>query len=281
MLWETMIEYLKSWFVFPGLAWNWMAIGIALGIAFGAIWLLANWPPLFNKSFLKKPWFWAVAVFSAFFTLLAIVFVQLPLQYYSGKTLQHFWDLQTLNNWLYLAGIPTILLSGLVQEGAKMVPIVFWWWRSGKSIDPKLGLAIGALAGAGFGIFESTWAHSQTFMSGWTWAAVNYDAVQALLPFWERFWMVAMHISLSALVGYGLAKGKGWQFYLIAVGLHSAINYVVILYGKELLTLNQIEIYLAAAAALVMLAVLWLRWRKDKKEIGPVVVPDKPAEIDV
>jgi RsiW-degrading membrane proteinase PrsW (M82 family) len=271
-----MIEYLKSWFVFPGLTWHLMVIGIALGIVFGAMWLLSQWPPLF-----KKPWFWAVAVVSAFLTLLAITFVQIPLQYYLGEALQHFWSQATLMQWLLLAGIPTILLSGLVQEGAKMVPIVFWWWRSGKNIDPKMGMAIGALAGAGFAIFEATWAHSQVFMSGWTWAAVNYDAVQALLPFWDRFWAVALHIAASTLAGYGLAKGKGWQFYLIASVLHGAVNYIVLPYRKGMLTFNQVEIYLAAAAALVMLAVLWLRWRKDKKEIGPVVVPDKPAEIDV
>jgi RsiW-degrading membrane proteinase PrsW (M82 family) len=152
MLWETMQEFFKSWFIFPGLEAQLMLVGIGLALAFGAFWLITHWPPLF-----KRHWLWAVGVFSAFFTLLAVVYVQIPLQYYSGQALTNFWDDGTLMDWLLLAGLPTILLSGLVQEGAKMVPMVVWWRRSDRKIDPKLGLAIGAIAGAGFGIFEAFW----------------------------------------------------------------------------------------------------------------------------
>src|SRR4030042_736879 len=279
MLWETMIEYLKSWFNYPGLAWHWMLIGIGLAIFFGAIWLLSHWPPLF-----KKPWFWVVAIVSAFLTLLAVTFIQIPLQYWAGQALEHFFSQGTLMDWLLLVGIPMVLIAGLVQEGAKMVPMVFWWWRSGKNITPKMGLAIGAIAGVGYAIFETTWSHGQVFMSGWTWDSVSLYGYQAVLPFWERFWMVALHISISSLVGYGLAKGKGWQFYLLASVLHGLVNYVVVPYQKGMLTINQIEIYLAAAAALITLAVLWVRWRRKEEE--PEVPleslgPDKPVEIDI
>jgi RsiW-degrading membrane proteinase PrsW (M82 family) len=270
MLWESMVDCLKSWFSYPGLEWYLILVSIGLAIVFGAIWLLGHWPPL-----VKKPGLWVVAIVSAFLTMLAITFVQIPLQYYSGTALEHFWSQDTLLNWLLLAGLPMVLISGLVQEGAKMIPMVFWWWRSGKKLDPKMGLIIGALAGAGFGIFEAVQVHNQVFMSGWTWEAVNYDAVQALLPFWERFWTIALHIAVSALAGYGLAKGKGWQFYLLAAALHSLVNYIILPYRKGMLTTNQVEIYLAAAAALIMLAVLWLRWRKDKEE--PKVEPAEPA----
>ena len=125
-------------------------------------------------------------------------------------------------------------------------------------------------------------------MAGWTWSAVSSSGFQGLLPFWDRFWAVAMHIAVSALVGYGLAKGKGWQFYLIAAVLHAAVNYIVFPYRKAVLTSNQVEIYLAAAAALITLAVLWLRWRKDNEELQPTLIepaamaePDKPAGTDV
>ena len=46
---------------------------------------------------------------------------------------------------ILLFGIPQILLSGLVQEGAKLVPVVLYWRREGRSLDPKLGLAVGAV----------------------------------------------------------------------------------------------------------------------------------------
>jgi len=80
--------------------------------------------------------------------------------------LNHFWSQEILLNWILLAGIPSILLSGLVQEGSKLVPVVIWWWRSGRDIDPKLGLAIGAVAGLGLGVFEAVWAHNAIFASG-------------------------------------------------------------------------------------------------------------------
>jgi RsiW-degrading membrane proteinase PrsW (M82 family) len=271
MLWDTMYNFLKSWFDYSNLAWHFTLIGIVLAIVFGALWLLGYWPPLFKKS-----WFWAVAIVSAFLTLLAVVFVQIPLQYYIGQALGHFWNVNTLNDWLLLTYIPVVLIMALVQEGAKMVPMVFWWWRSGRNIDPRLGLAIGALAGAGFGIFEAVYEHNQVFIAGWTWNAIQQDAWQGILPFWDQLWMVAGHIAISAIAGYGLAKGKGWQFYLLASALHSILLYYRVLYSKGTLDITQVEVLLAGVATLITLAALWLRWRKQKEEEQPQ--PDRPAE---
>ncbi len=173
--------------------------------------------------------------------------------------------------WLMLAGIPAVLLSGLVQEGAKLVPVVAYWWRKGKSIDPKLGLAIGAVAGAGFGIFEAQWVHNTIFAAGWSWEAVQTDGVVALAPFWERFFAVAFHIAASALAGWGLARGWGWQFYLIASFLHGFLNYSAVALQSGLLSIIQLEIFAAVVAALVTAAALWLRWRK----------PAEPAEAEI
>jgi RsiW-degrading membrane proteinase PrsW (M82 family) len=275
MLWEEMSAYLKSWFHYPGLAANLLFISIALALAFGVIWLLVHWPPLF-----KKPWLWVVGIAAAFLTVMAGTFVQTPLRYYYIKAMEHFWDSATLSNWLLLTYIPIVLIMGLVQEGAKMLPIVFWWWWSGKKIDPKLGLAIGALAGAGFGIFQAVYAHNQVFTAGWTWNELQFGIWQGILPFWDQLWWVAGHIAISALAGYGLAKGKGWQFYLLASALHSILLYLKVLYSQGTLDITQVEVLLAGVVALITLLVLWLRWRKDKGELEPVV-PDKPAETVV
>jgi len=175
--------------------------------------------------------------------------------------------------WILLAGIPQILLSGLVQEGSKLVPVVAYWWRSGKNIDPKLGLAIGAVAGAGFAIFEAQWAHNLIFASGVTWEAVQTGGFMALLysGFWERFFTVAAHIAFSALAGYGLARGWGWQFYLIASFLHGLLNYSVVLLRAGLFTTLHAEIYIAVIAVLVTAWALWLRWRKRTATTEPAV----------
>jgi len=272
-MWEQMMAFLESFFIYPGLNWDLMLVGIGLGLVFGAIWLCGHWPPLF-----KKHWLWVVAVSSAFLALLAVVFVQIPLQHYTGVALNHFWSQEVLVTWLLLAGIPSILLSGLVQEGAKMLPMVFWWWRRGRNISPRLGLAIGAIAGAGFGIFEAVWVHGRMFAAGWTLSAIQTDGFLGITGFWERFFSVGFHIAASALVGYGLAKGKGWQFYLIAAVLHGLLNYGVLFLQKGYFTLVQLETYVAVVAVVVTAVVLLLRWRKGEEEEVETAGPAEPIE---
>ena len=249
---EYMVDFFLSWFA------NYSIIGVVLALVFGAIWFVTYW-----TSILKKPWAWAVLVGSAILSLAAVSFIQIPLQVLTGQALGHFWSQGVLMSWLLLAGIPQILLSGLVQEGSKLVPVVIWWWRKGRNIDPKLGLAIGAVAGAGLGIFEAMWAHNSIFAAGWTWEAVQTGGIMALAGFWERFFVVAFHMAVSGLAGYGLARGWGWQFYLLAVFLHSLLNYSTVLLRAGIITAVQLEIYAAVVALLITAGALWLRWRKS------------------
>ena len=259
---QQMAGFFTSAFSFPGLSWTLVLLAIAIGVFFGAIWLTPYRPPV-----VKRPGLWLVAIVSAFLTWTAIAFIQIPLQGWTGQILTHFWDQFTLLRWLLLAGIPSILLSGLVQEGAKLVPVGFYWWRNHWSFTPKFGLIAGAVSGAGFGVFEAIWVHNTIFASGWTWSMVETGGFLALLGFWERFFTVAFHTAVSALAGYGLAKRLGWQFYLIASFLHGATNYSVVLLQKGLLTSVQVEIYIGVLAIAVTALALWLRWHK-LEEIG-------------
>jgi len=259
---EQMVSFFVSGFVYPGILWNQVLLGIGLGIVFGAIWFAPYWIPI-----LKKPWAWAVLAAGAFLSWAAVAFIQIPLQIWAGQALNHFWSQEVLISWLLLAGIPGILLSGLVQEGSKLVPVVVYWWRKGKNIDPKLGLVIGAVAGLGLGIFEAVWVHNAIFASGWGWEVVQTEGLMALAGFWERFFAVAFHIAVSALAGYGLAKGWGWQFYLLASFLHALLNYSAILFHSGLFTVVHVEIYAAVVAVLVTAGALWLRWRKPAESV--------------
>jgi len=254
---EQMVGFFISWFVYPGILWSSVLLAIGLAVVFGAIWFAPYWTPV-----LKKPWAWAILAGSAVLSIVAVSFIQIPLQYWVGQALSQFWSQEVLVSWILLAGIPQILLSGLVQEGSKLVPVVVYWWRNGRNIDPKLGLAIGAVAGAGLGVFEAVWVHNTIFVSGWSWEAVQTGGVVALAPFWERFFAVAFHIAASALAGYGLARGWGWQFYLIAAFLHGLLNYSAALLRVGVFTVVQLEIYAAVVAVLVTAAALWLRWRR-------------------
>lgn len=263
---EQMVAYFISWFVYPGTPWTSLLLGIGLGMIFGAVWFIPYWTPV-----LKRPWAWAVLAGSAILSLAAVTFIQIPLQLWTGQTLNFFWSQATLMSWILLAGIPQVLYSGLVQEGSKLVPVVIYWWRKGRNIDPKLGLAIGAVAGLGFGIFEAVWAHNTVFSFGWSWSVVGTSGLVALAPFWERFFTVALHIAMSAIAGYGLAKGRGWQAYLLASFLHAFVNYSAVFFRSGLITVIQIEIFVAVWAVLVTAGALWLRWRK----------PGPPAEAEV
>jgi len=258
---EQMVDFLVSWFSAPTI-W-----GVCLAILFGAFWLAAYWPSLF-----KKPWLWAVLVGSAVLTLLAVTFIQMPLQTYTGEWFVDLFGVQGFQNHLLLMSILPVLISGLVQEGAKLVPVVVYWCRSARNIDPKVGLAIGAIAGAGFGIFEAQWAHNMIFNSGWEWASVQTGGFLALAGFWERFFTVAFHIAASALAGYGLAKGWGWQFYLLASVLHAIVNFGIVLLQAGAVTIIQVEIYFAVVALAVTVVVLWLRWRNTEEEEAMIEV---------
>lgn len=274
-MFQDSINLIKSFFIYPGLSLNYLLIGILLALAFAAVWLCAHWPPLF-----KNPRLWLVWVGSALLTVLAIAFIQQPLQTQVWNGFYKLWSEQTLMTWLLLIGLPQMILSGLVQEAAKMVPILVWWWRCGKNISPRMGLAIGAIAGAGFGVFEALWVHNRMFAAGWTTLAFQTDGFMAIAGFWERFFAVGFHIAVSALVGYGLAKGKGWQFYLIAVGLHSLINYGTIVYMKGYFSAVQMETFVAVVAVAVSVWALLLRWgRTEEVEMetaGPTDTGEPP-----
>lgn len=258
---DRMAGFFFSGFIYSGLSWSQALLGIGIGITFGAIWFTPYWTPI-----LKKPWVWAIMISSVILTWSAAAFIQIPLQSWAGQALGYFWSQDIIMRWILLAGIPQILLSGLVQEGGKLLPIVFYWWRNGKRINPRTGLSIGVVAGLGFGVFEAVWVHNRVFATGWNWEVVQANGFLALTPFWERFSAVALHIGASALAGYGLAKGWGWQFYLLAAFAHNLANYGVVLFTAGIFAIIHLEIYVTVVAILVMTGALWLRWRRTLDE---------------
>jgi hypothetical protein len=118
------------------------------------------------------------------------------------------------------------------------------------------------VAGAGFGVYEAVWVHNTIFAGGWTWELVQSGGLIYLAGFWERFFAVAFHIAASGLAGYGLAKGWGWQFYLVAAFLHALLNYSAVFIRIGLFTTVHVEVYAAVVAVLVTGVALWLRWKR-------------------
>lgn len=244
---------------------------VGLGVAFGAVWLTAYLPPLF-----KRHWLWAVLAGSAFLTMAAVYFILSPLkhQILTEQVIRYLGSHEVLMHLIFIVAIP--FAGGLIEEGAKLVPVVFWWRRSGKNLDPKLGLVIGAVAGAGFGIVEAHRSLYYIFASGWDSAWMGFEILNG---FWGIFFTVAAQIAFSALAGYGLARGWGWQFYLIASVLHGLLNLRRSGLFPMLATAStpswqfslEASVYTAVLAVLVTAWALWLRWRKMTATAEPTI----------
>ena len=253
MILEQSLAFFVNWFSNP----SFTAIGLAalIGIAWYAMYV----PPVRGYAFI-----WAVAAVSAILTLLAIVIVQMPLQALIGQLLGRAFTQATLLKWLYILGLPQILLSGFVQEAAKLVPVLFVWQRSERYLDPKVGLIVGAAAGLGFGVFEAIWVFNQAYAGGWSWAAAQGGGFLAYAPLWERMFTVGGHIAFSALAGYGLAKERGWLYYLFAALLHSMMNYTVVLLQAQLISVTTVEVLVALVAIGAAGWALFLRHTGDR-----------------
>lgn len=235
------------------------SVGIGLAVVFGAIWFACYRPPVF-----RKPWLWAILLGSAILTSVAIAFIQMPLQIRGGQVLNHFWGHEVGLQRLLFTGVLVLLVGGLVQEGAKLLPVAVCWWCKGKKVDPKLGLEIGAMAGLGFGVLEAQHVHNAIFASGWSWEIVQINGVVELAKFWESFYFVAFHAAASALAGYGLAKGWGWQFYLLASVLHVVLKYTHVLSHDHIISEVQAELFISLWAMLITAVAHWLGERKQE-----------------
>jgi len=71
---EQLVDFFISWFVYPGIMWTSLLVGIGLAFAFGAFWFTLYWTNIF-----KNLGAWAVLVGSAIFSLAAVTFIQVPL----------------------------------------------------------------------------------------------------------------------------------------------------------------------------------------------------------
>jgi hypothetical protein len=230
--------------------------GIILAILFGGFWLV-----LLSPLKLKRYSTWLVFLGSVLIFAPVIVFIQVPLQNLIGFSLVRLIGEKTYIDLILFTGIPTVLISGLVQEGAKLAPPVFYWLFQGKNINAKVGLTIGAMAGAGVGIFEAQWINNMILASGWNFGLTQTYGVLALAGFWERFFTVGFHISIGALTGWGLAKGWGWQYYLFASLIHGILNYAAILAQTGKFSSISTEIYISVVALAVFGCAFWLRRR--------------------
>ena len=162
---------------------------------------------------------------------------------------------------------PPDTIFGACPGRLKNGPYCIFMVEERQKTGSKTGLVMGAAAGLGFGVFEAVWIHNSLFASGWDWntSVGTTGLIFGLLPFWERFFAVAFHTASSAIAGWGLAKGRGWQFYLIVSFAHALLNYSVVLYTANYLDQLQVSIYVAVLSLITTAVALWLRYNKDSR----------------
>jgi RsiW-degrading membrane proteinase PrsW (M82 family) len=252
---QQMFDFLKESF------WaNPSILGWGLAIIFGAIWIACYRPPL-----ITKPWLWAVLVAGAILAPIAIVITYFLVGTGITKLCSLFWSPEVVQQWAWLFSIPSIFIFGLVWEGAKLLPVGVYWWRKNREIEPKLGLLIGAVAGAGFGILQAQWTLNYFIRdSNWNWQLAQTAGFAALSGFWESFFVLGLNVASTALAGWGVAKGWGWKFYLLAGFVYLVTNYNAVLVYYGLVSATQAQFIIATWALIVVGVTLWLRERKSK-----------------
>jgi uncharacterized membrane protein YhfC len=234
-------------------------LSAVLALAYAAPWLL-----LLAGRWLRRRWLWGVLVAGAVAFPLSIAWIQVPIQQAIGRFFTETLAPQTINRYALLVGLPSIIVSGLVQETVKFAIAVAGMRLARVLRSPRGGLAFGAASGAGYGAMEAFWVFNTIFAAGFTWGTVQLGGIQALLGFIERFFAVMFHIGAASLSAYGAATGRPWRYLLLAIGLHALTNYMVLVLRVGALSVNGMEVIVSCIAVATLAAALWLRWSRRR-----------------
>ncbi len=224
----------------------------------------APWLVCFAWGWLARRWLWVAFGAAALLFPLSIALVQVPIQGAVGAVTLSLLGPAGVGRYLLLAGAPAVAMSGIVQEGAKLLVTLLALRGLGARSDRRAGLAVGAAAGAGYGAMEAFWVFNLIFAAGWSWATVQLLGPAGLTGFFERLYAVPFHTAAAALAAYGYASGRPWRFLLLAAGLHSALNYGALLASAGVFGLPAMEAWGVVITALTVGLALWLRFRSPR-----------------
>jgi len=136
------------------------------------------------------------------------------------------------------AAILIIVIAPLVEELAKVFPLFYRHGETERSI-----VTLGLLLGLGFGIVEF----------------FQYVLVLGVPPF-ARLPGIIFHSASAIIASYGIAVKKPLPFYLIAVGLHLANNFLAVFGG--------FFSYFTALLVLITTYLLaWRYWHRARKDV--------------
>lgn len=153
--------------------------------------------PRHKPKFNEKVFFlFSGAIISVPFSLLTNSLVT----YFFALNLPHF----------YAAGLPIIVFGPVFEEFAKSYPLYYRHGETEKSL-----MTLGWLTGLGFGLVE------------FCLYVFYYQA-----PILARLPLILFHASNTAIVAYGIGKGRIILFFLLAALLHGLNNFGALAGGK-------------------------------------------------
>ncbi len=185
---------------------------------------------------------WSYALFGLGGIAFAGIYItQVPLQqYYAINVLT---PIMQSNGSVYLPATIPAIISGLVQETLKIIPLLLVALVTRPRAFALISL--GAFVGAGFGFIEASHITGPLFES----------QVLSNLAVFERTFAILFHVVSGALLGYGIALRKWWIYWLIAAGLHALGNYLILFAQMQILTVNALEIILSLYDILLLTGV--------------------------
>lgn len=136
------------------------------------------------------------------------------------------------------SAILIVVLAPIIEELAKVFPLFYRHGETERSI-----VTLGLLLGLGFGIAEFT----------------QYVVLLGVPPL-ARFPGIIFHASSAIIAAYGIAKKKPLPFYLIAVGLHFANNFLAVLSDFFSLIVGWIVLVVTYYLA-------WIYWHRARKDV--------------
>ena len=144
--------------------------------------------------------------------LVAVFFVQVPLQGFAyrliGSAISPFW----LGDHPWLVPLALAFLAGLCQEAARLLAIV----AAGRGLSRASLPLYGAVVGAAVGGIEAAMVLG---------AVPPTDLHLVSLALLERIGAVAFHTGAGALLGLGLARARAAVAFALALLLHVAIDF--------------------------------------------------------
>lgn len=166
------------------------------------------WLVWLGRGWLRSRWLWLALAGAAALFSVSIAWIQVPLDQGLDAVLLGVFDKATIERYLLVVSIPSLLMPSAVQETTKVVVAILALRAARATIGPRTGIAFGAAAGAGYGGFETFWVLNTVFATGFTWATVDLAGPVALVAFAERFFTAPFHIGATALPAYGYGSGR-------------------------------------------------------------------------